>query len=332
VKPSTILILRLSALGDVIHTLPAAEALRRAFPSSRIGWVVEQQYAELVRLTAPVDEVFIAATKSWRREPFSAETRASLFAFARSIRQFARDGMTVDFQGLMKSSAVGLLSRSGVRYGFAPPYARERVATWFYTEKIPIDPVRHVIEWNIGLVSGVAGRAVEVPDVRLDRLASDPTGALRSFVEGAPVVLFPGAGRREKIWPVERFGELARALKEKSGKRCVVAWGPGELEAARQIAEQGDALLAPPTDLRELAYLVSGASAFVAADTGPLHLAAALRTPTIGLFGPTDPRRNGPWMQVSDCVESFSTTRLMSSIEVRSVVDRLVSVLARNAA
>lgn len=331
-KPASILILRLSALGDVIHTLPAAEALRRAFPDARIGWVVEKAYAELVRLTAPVDEVFVAATKCWRKRPFSRETRQELFSLARSVREFSREGMTIDFQGLLKSATFGPISRAPVRYGFAPPFVKERAAAVFYTDKVPIDPDRHVIEWNLGLVSGVAGREVDVPDVRLDGLAADPTGRLRSLVESSPVVLFPGAGRPEKVWAIERFGDLARALRDRAGKKCVVAWGPGEEGVARRIAERGEAVLAPPTDLRELACLVSGASAFVAADTGPLHLAAALRTPTIGLFGPTDPRRNGPWMQVSDCVESYHTTRSMESIEVVDVVDRIVSVLARNAA
>jgi len=331
-NPSSILILRLSSLGDVIHTLPAAEALRRTFPTARIGWVVERPYAELVRLTAPVDEIFVASTKTWRKAPLSARTRRELFGLTSDVRAFARDGITIDFQGLIKSAAFGPISGSGVRYGFAPPHVKETAASLLYSNKISIDPARHVIEWNVGLVGGVAGRPVEVPDVRLDRLAADSTGSLRSPLEGAPVVLFPGAGRPEKVWPVERFGDLARALRERAGKRCVVAWGPGEEQVAREIAERGEATLAPPTDLRELAYLVSGASAFVAADTGPLHLSAALRTPTIGLFGPTDPRRNGPWMQVSDCVESYSTTRSMLSIDVRSVVDRIVPVLARNAA
>jgi lipopolysaccharide heptosyltransferase I len=332
VNPSSILILRLSALGDVIHTLPAAEAIRRAFPSARIGWVVERPYAELVRLTAPVDEVFVASTKTWRRDPFGRETRKELFGLARSVREFVRDGITVDFQGLLKSAAFGPISRAPVRYGFAPPHVKENAAALFYSERIAIDPSRHVIEWNVGLVSGVAGRDIEVPDVRLDRLADDPAGRVRPVLEGDPVVLFPGAGRPEKTWPVERFGDLAKALREQTGRKCVVAWGPGEEAVAHEIAERGGATLAPPTDLRELAFLVSGASAFVAADTGPLHLSAALRTPTVGLSGPTDPRRNGPWKQVSDCVESYSSSRSMSTITVRDVVERLVSVLARNAA
>lgn len=331
-KPDAILILRLSALGDVIHTLPAAEALRRIYPSARLGWVVEKPYAELVRLTAPVDEVFVASTKEWRKNPLGKETREELFGLARAVRRFARGEMTVDFQGLLKSSVFGPISRARVRFGFAPPFVKETAASLFYSDKVAIEPSRHVIEWNVGLVSGLARRPIEVPEVSLDRLPNDPSGALRQIAEGNPVVLFPGAGRREKIWPVDRFGALAKALEERSGEKCVVAWGPGEEEAAREIAARGNATLAPSTDLRELAFLVSRASVFVAADTGPLHLAAALRTPSIGLFGPTDPRRNGPWMQVSDCVESYSTSRSMHTIQVAEVLERIVAVMARNAA
>jgi lipopolysaccharide heptosyltransferase I len=331
-NPASILILRMSALGDVIHTLPAAEAVRRAFPSSRIGWLVEKPYAELVRLTAPVDEVFVAATKVWRKRPLSRETREAIFGLGRTLRSFTREGITIDFQGLLKSAAFGPISGARERYGFDTPYVKERAAGLFYSRPVPIDASGHVIEWNVGLAGGVAGTRLDVPDVRMDRLAADPTGKLHTFVADAPVVLFPGAGRPGKVWPIERFGELARQLRERAGKTCVIAWGPGEEGVAKQIAAMGHAAIAPPTDLRELAYLVARASAFVAADTGPLHLAAALRVPTVGLFGPTDPKRNGPWMQVSDCVESYSTTRSMASIEVGDVLDRIVSVLARNAA
>jgi heptosyltransferase I len=193
VKPRSILILRLSALGDVIHTLPAAEAVRRAFPASRIGWVVERPYAELVRLTAPVDEVFVAATKAWRRKPLSRETRDELFGLARAMRAFARDGITIDFQGLLKSASFGPISGARARYGFAPAFLKEKVTRLFYSRTIPIDPAGHVIEWNVGLANGVAGSTAGVPDIRLDSLAADPAGKLTSIVKDGPVVLFPGA-------------------------------------------------------------------------------------------------------------------------------------------
>jgi heptosyltransferase-1 len=134
------------------------------------------------------------------------------------------------------------------------------------------------------------------------------------------VVLLPGAGRPEKLWPVERFAEVARAV----GDRALAVWGPGEKERAAAIGCR----VAPPTNLRELAAILAGAAVVVGGDTGPLHLAAALGTPVVGLYGPTNPRRNGPFGQLDRCVSTFGVSNAMAGIEagqVTAMTERLLS-------
>ena len=133
-------------------------------------------------------------------------------------------------------------------------------------------------------------------------------------------MLNPGAGRADKQWPVEHFRELARRI----GKEALVVWGPGE----RSLAEAVGAELAPPTTLRELARLLRNARLVIAGDTGPLHLAAALQTPVVGLYGPTSPARNGPYGQLANCVETFTTNRSMTSIDVDAVMRKMKEVLS----
>lgn len=146
-----------------------------------------------------------------------------------------------------------------------------------------------------------------------------------AFVQAVPgcdgaIVLLPGAGKPNKIWPVERFRELARRI----GPKALVVWGPGE----RQLAEGIGARMAPPTSLRELAWILQKAEVVIGADTGPLHLADALGTRVIGMYGPTNPRRNGPYHQLSRCIDHFPATKLMLSITVEEVMNRLDKVAA----
>jgi ADP-heptose:LPS heptosyltransferase len=155
-----------------------------------------------------------------------------------------------------------------------------------------------------------------MPQVDFTPFAADPDGKLREL--GGRIVILPGAGRPEKLWPVERFRELAQSL----GDDVVVAWGPGE----RELAEAIGAPLAPPTNLRELAELLRSAKLVIGADTGPLHLADALGTPVIGLYGPTSLRRNGPYGQLEHCIDVFATTKSMSSIGVADVMRKIEEV------
>lgn len=293
---SRLLVLRLSALGDVIHTIPAVVSLKGA---ADITWVVEAPYRELVEIVAGVKALPVRMKK---------EPRAAI----REIRHARPFDASIDFQGLIKSAALGWVSRAKTRYGFDRTAIREKAALLFTNRKVRVDTSLHVVDQNLQLARAFAnegsGRAnwsdfpVPVPGYENS------------------IVLLPGAGKANKLWPVERFRELAKRI----GPRAVAAWGPGE----RELAEAIRARMAPPTNLRELAGLLKSADVVIGGDTGPLHLADALGTKVIGLYGPTNPRRNGPYGQLQHCIDRFPATKWMDSITVEEVMTMLGKVAA----
>ena len=302
-----LLVFRLSALGDVIHTIPAVVALRESF---EITWVVESAYAELVEIVAGVKTVPVRM-KRWGRGLFAS--RKEMAAARRRMRGF---DVSVDFQGLWKSAMLGTIAASPVRFGFDREAIREKGAVIFYNRRVPVDRTRHVIEWNLQLAQAVGPMSDESPS--WTAFSNDRNGALIPLMNR--VVLLPGAGKAEKQWPVERFREVAAHF----GDRALVVWGPGEEDLANAIGGE----IAPPTSLRELSYILENADAVVGGDTGPLHMAAALGAPVVGLYGPTVPRRNGPYGQIASCINHFESTRSMASIPANEVIARVEEVMA----
>jgi lipopolysaccharide heptosyltransferase I len=285
-----LLVVRLSALGDVIHTIPAVVALKERYD---IGWAVEKPYRELVEIVAGVQAVPVSL-KRWSAVPDAR-------------RAVQRYDVSVDFQGLIKSSALAWSSGAKDRWSFDADAIREKPALLFTNHKVAVDQTRHVIEWNLQLAQALHPAAT-MPHVDFTPFA-DPAHY------GKDVVLLPAAGRPEKQWPVERFRELARVI----GPKALAVWGPGEEELARAIGCR----MAPKTSLRELAAVLRDAELVVGGDTGPLHLAAALGTPLVGLYGPTNPRRNGPYGQLDRCISTFDGERNMEAIRVEDVVGLL---------
>jgi heptosyltransferase I len=328
-----LLVLRLSALGDIIHTIPAVAAIRKSRPDYAIGWVVEAAYRDLVEKIAPVDQVFPVRMRRWRKAPFSSRARTEIGTFRKEIRAFTSGGTSIDFQGLVKSAYLGVMSGSRERCGFDRRSIRERAALLFTNRRIEVDRTRHVIEWNMELAASVGARPIDPLSIDFRRFGLDRSGRLGELLQSHRIVLVPGAGAPRKMWSVAHYGELAEGIAREVSARSLVVWGPGEESLAHAIGEASRAVtVAPPTDLRELAFLLAGADVVIGGDTGPVHLAAALRTPVVGLYGPTDPRRNGPWGQIERCVETFSDSRSMDEIEVPSVLHRVVEVLTAGAA
>lgn len=288
---SRLLVIRLSALGDVIHTIPAVVGLRERH---EIAWVVEAPYAELVEVVAGVRAIPVSLRRWSVRNILDARN---------AVRGF---DAAIDFQGLVKSALLARASGAKYRIGFAKEFVRERPAAWLMNHRRHIDPARHVVEWNLQL-AGVE----KAPVVDFGRFTTNDQRPTTN------ILLLPGAGKRQKQWP--HFRELAKRL----GDRALAAWGPGEEELAKATG----ARLAPPTSLRELAQLMRDAALVVGGDTGPLHLAAALGTPVVGLYGPTNPARNGPYGQLGNVVETYSTTRSMASIGVDDVMRKIGEVL-----
>ena len=304
--PQRLLVIRLSAFGDVIHTIPAVVALRDALPQTEIAWAVEPPYAELVEIVAGVKAIPVSL-KRW--------SISRIAAAKRDIHGFAT---AIDFQGLIKSSLIAWTSGAHDRYGFARDIIREKPAAWFVNRHANIDRSKHVVKWNVELARTFAPVIARVPVVDFAPFAEDASGGLARFANR--VVLLPGAGKPSKQWPVERFAELARRI----GSDAFVVWGPGEEGLARAIGAE----VAPATNFRELAFVLKRARLVIGADTGPLHLAAALGTPLIGLYGPTDPARNGPYGQLDRVVSTFAATRLMQDLAVDDVL-RILQINAR---
>jgi len=309
-KIERLLIVRLSAMGDVIHTLPAVHALREAFPAAHIGWLIEERWAEL--LCAPgsprrgprsalrplVDEVHTVNLKAWGRSLFSISTLQRAATVWNDVRDAQYDA-AVDLQGAMRSAVLGRLSGARIVYGEAEP--RESPASLWYARKV-VAQGRHVIEQNLSVAQSLVALPGEnsPPEVSCN-LPHDPHAETRIEQGLAELgisdfaILNPGAGWGAKRWPAERYGEVARKLADQ-GVRSILNHGPGEEELARaaEAASAGTATTMSCT-ITELMALTRRARLFVGGDTGPLHLAAALRVPVVAIYGPTDPARNGPY-------------------------------------
>ena len=288
-----VLLTRLSALGDIVHTWPLADALRGAVPDLVLGWVVERPFASLVEHHPAVTSVFTVATRRWRRTPFSTATRREVVATITGLRAFAAD-IVIDVQGLAKSAIWGWLAGARDRVGLHRSWRRELLAGAFYTRTVtPPASAVHVVDVNLclGLPLGVVNASGSRPDGRfLLQHMSTPNP-----VPENTVLVLPATGGIGKAWPEEAYAELASRLVS-AGRPVLVAWGPGEEEVARRIAGQAGTGVgvAPPTSILELAELMARCSVIVGGDTGTVHLGASLGTPTVAVFLTTDPERNGP--------------------------------------
>jgi lipopolysaccharide heptosyltransferase I len=286
VPGQSFLVVRLGSLGDLVHALPAVGALRASFPEARIDWVVERKWSPLLDLAVGIDEVI----------PLD-RTFAGFVACTRRLRN-ARYACAIDLQGLYKSAVLAWLSGSPRRVGFDGSAARESGAAWFYTDRVR-PAGRHVAEMNLNLAERAGAKAESalrfplcVPEEEMSRMQD----RLAAELVTSYFVVSPGGGWKSKCWPPERYGALCAELWRQYDLRAVVNAGPGEESLADAVvaAARPAAPVVLRPSLKELAALLAGAKLMVAADTGPLHLAAALGTPVVALFGPTDPARNGP--------------------------------------
>ena len=282
-----ILLVRLGSLGDIVHTFPAVASLRQSFPASRLIWLTHPRWKFLVESSRLASEVWSVDTRSL----------ASLRQTLQRVRQSSWDA-AIDYQGLWKSAALPFLGAVPRRIGFSSATVREFGVPVLYTDSVHVTQ-RHVAEQN-GELSVHAGAKSPVAPVELHVPEVDHAAIcdyLKSHGVDRYVVLSPGGGWRSKCWPAERFGALCHKLREIFQLRCVVNIGPGEddLSAALRASSGDAAPLIYRGSLGELMALLRGAACVVGGDTGPVHLAAALGTPCVALFGPTNPDRNGPY-------------------------------------
>ncbi len=295
-----ILIVRLSALGDIVHTLPVAENAARA--GAEVGWVVERLYRGLLESNPSVSTVFTADTRAWRERLLSAP--AEIGALRRALRSFAPE-WTLDVQGLWKSALIAQLAGAPV-LGFTAAERRESSSVLLSRRRVRPGPdARHVVDKNLWLAAA-ADLPIErrAPDARyLLGVASPEADAFLAKIPRPFALYHPGAGWPEKTWGEERFAELARLLAREDGLAPIISWGPGDEERAALLARLvPEATAIPRLDFVGLARVFAASALFVAGDTGPLHLADALGVPVVAVFRVTDPARNGPYGQPQSVV------------------------------
>jgi len=330
---NSLLVVRLSAMGDIIHTLPAAAALRRAFPYATLGWLVEDRWAELLcTLRYPrsgrrspqrplADRVHTVNTAEWRRAPFSFNTWQQMAVGLSELRGIRYDA-AIDFQGAVRSALLARWSGAPIVYGSAQP--RENAASMFYTRQVLLNTNgTHVVQQALALAGAVISSAIvstgiiptEIiptpmanPQVEfpVDPDAENKIAGLTADGRGF-AILNPGAGWGAKRWPAERYGQVAKEL-TKDGLCSLVNYGPGEKELAEAVeAVSEGAARKISCSVSELIALTRRARLLIGGDTGPMHLAAALKIPVVAIFGPTNPARNGPFGTQSIVLRSASS-------------------------
>jgi heptosyltransferase-1 len=285
---SDILFIKTSSLGDVIHHMPAVSDARAHRPNARIGWVVEEAFAPLVRLHRAVDTVVPVASRRWRRAPFSGATWREIAAFKAAMREQPHETV-IDAQGLLRSALIARIAR-GRRHGYDSASVRERAAAWFYDVHHRVDRALHAITRNRMLTAQALGTTFDAPlDFGLDRAA-----LAQGEITGDAMLLHATA-RPEKEWPVANWIAVARALAAR-GYRPVLPWGTDyERQRSWQIAAAVPAAIVPERAVLDaMARTIARVALVVGVDTGLLHLAAALGVPLVAIFAGTDPRQHGP--------------------------------------
>ena len=313
-----ILIVRLSALGDIVHALPVLAAIKKAMPDAQVDWLVEENYASILSIASGLHRrIIVRARKNFATpDAISFGGLRGYHAAAKYLWNQDYD-VALDLQGLIKSAIWARISFANRVVGFDEANLREPQAAFLYSETVTpnfgsaghqaIGPAghraigssgQHIIRKNLSILAAlkINPDAIEVP------LAPQASPAVTAAIESAGgsrryIVLNPGAAWSNKRWPADRFGALAAALRDRAGLPSLITWGPSERDLAESVARAsaGAATLAPATSVSDLAVLMREAALVVSGDTGPLHIAAAMETPLVGLYGPTWPERNGPW-------------------------------------
>jgi heptosyltransferase-1 len=302
-----VLIVRIGAMGDVLHAMPAVAALRVAHPDWFIGWAIEPRWSDLLQIAgdpndlsqisgrsdakALVSRWYRAAATRWKRSPLARETQMDIFSLRKTLQAEEFD-LCVDMQGSLKSAVVGKMASAKVFAGPAEP--REKFARRLYDKHLNAT-ADHVVEQGCELLSAAVGKQLQpapvaLPlDERAERWADEQVGQEKFCL------ISPGGGWGAKLWPAERFGQVAAALRQ-DGLPTIVNTSPdGSPEAGAVVAASSGAARALPCSVSQLIALTRRAVLVIGGDTGPLHLGAALQRPVVAIFGPTNPRRNGPY-------------------------------------
>ena len=343
-------IVRLSALGDVVNTLPALSALRRARPDAHIAWIVETASAGILEGHPLLDDLIVVNRKEWEASLLRPARLPGVVGevkrLARRLRQ-ARFDLVIDFQGNLRSATVAWMTRAPCRVGLARGHGKELshlLANVRVTlPERPMHRVERALEMLRALGLEVADARPLVPAMDSDRARVNALLGELGLAGKPFAVVHPGTSRfgSYKQWPLERWAEVAGRLGREMSLAVVVTRGPGEEEAARTVAQGagGHATVAPELSLRELGELCRRCRLFLSADTGPMHLASAVGAPVVALFGPKDPALYGPYFGPRAIVEkplecrpcrkrSCGDPQCMLAIEPAEVVEAARELLA----
>jgi len=293
-----ILIVRVGAMGDVLHAMPAVAGLRARMPDAEIGWVIEPQWSALLQDASGamplVNRVHLAPTKAWGKRPLSPATVKDILRL-RAELQTCKYDVALDLQGSIRSAVIARMSGASVVIGSDAP--REKQSRWFYTSRVKTEKA-HVIDQAVeiarALVPEVDAAEVVLP---VDATAERWCRILLAGDARKIVVIAPGAGWGAKQWPAERYGAVANDLVERGYRVLVNAVPGGDLLAAAVVTASDGRAEAVECTLPQLIAMTRRGVLFIGGDTGPLHLADALGVPSVGIFGPTDPARNGPYSE-----------------------------------
>jgi heptosyltransferase I len=331
-----IAIVRLTSLGDVVHTLPVAHALRRQSPNAYIVWIVEEREQTLLVNNPAVDEVVVGPTRRWRRElrtPTGAIRVLKEWQGLRDRLRSLRLDVAIDVQGLLKSTLFTVLTRAPVRIGFGWRHARDPFSSLFTTHWVtpPPDAV-HMVHKNLSLLEplGISVEPIAFPLPVMPEAEQRAEAHLQAqgvTPHDRVVVLLPATRRRAKQWPPTYYRQLAERLAKENGAYVLLVGAPSEDDLLQHIARglDGHRILTCVPRLPDLAAFLHRAHLAIGNDTGPLHLAAALGVPTIGLYGPTRSEQNGPYGPRIRAIQS--STEAMEDIWVDTVFQAAIEWL-----
>ncbi len=338
-RDARVLVVRMGALGDIVHALPVLAAIRAQRPDVAVDWLVDARYAGVLRLVEGLSRLVVVRAMDDGADDLAVRFRGAT-GMLRAIGFLRRQGYAaaIDLQGLIKSAVFARASGARRVLGFERAALREPQAAMAYTETVPVDDRGHVVHKNLAMLEPLdvrpAGLVFPWAPIA-SRVVADVQADARVRAAGGFVLLNAGAAWENKRWPPARFGALATAIAARHGLPSVVAWGPGEESRAAAVvaASDGHAFASPPTALHDVLALARVAKLCVSGDTGPLHLAASVGTPLVALFGPTRPERNGPFRaadvsvsRAAECVcfhkrQCLRGAPCIDRIEVAEVLD-----------
>ena len=287
-----ILIIRLSGIGDVVNTLPLLGALRKRYPRAYIAWLVQKKAEEVLLGHPYLDEVITFDRDRWIRR---------LWELIKKLRRRKFD-LVVDSHGQFRSGLFAYITGAKFRLGFHPKDGRELNSLFINLKAPPVPGDWHVVDRCLALAS-LLGADTEMKEF-LIQIGEPGEEYVERFLEEKGIkkgevliALNPGSSWKSKIWPSKNYAQLADILIKELKAKVVLFWGPGEEKLIESISSlmKKEPIIAPRTGLKELASLISRCTLFIGSDSAPLHIASSLSVPSIGLYGPTDPQRNGPY-------------------------------------